>query len=231
MASACTRDGVRGDLGKGNEAGASALAFSVDSLVNVYMSTGCVEEVNPALWKGNGTHELELEEVEKNYRNAIESIESACKAWTKVIFPGISAGMLMHSNYRGVVKSEPTRLEVIRVQEENDEVALTITSLEGSFETVNEEEQMFFNDSEGVTRAAVRFNSPEADSVSGEGWSGFMATVLCPADDEFGVSSAGGECFRSLISNFSRSLILETNGRSGLDSLLWPTILSIEFMD
>ena len=68
----------------------------------------------------------------------------------------------------------------------------------------------------------------EAESVSGHGWTGITADIVCNIQDALGTHAAG-DCLWEVISNGKRSMIADTQGVFGTDEYTARSLASVRF--
>lgn len=69
-----------------------------------------------------------------------------------------------------------------------------------------------------------------AISFSGHDWVGLKAVITCGISDENGYHAGAGDCFWAVVSNGKRSVVIDTQGTSGLDDATMHSVKTLRLL-
>lgn len=111
-------------------------------------------------------------------------------------------------------------------------VLFSLQAYEGALEAVARDQAGFEPGPDGRWMTTFgRFQPNEVERITGPGWTGMRATTTCGISDaETGFHATGGECLSQVVSNGEQSILVQTDGRHGLDDDTAAILSSIRFM-
>jgi uncharacterized protein len=112
----------------------------------------------------------------------------------------------------------------------NSEYLIAFEVFDGDLEKIAAE-QAVFEKHNNVWIAKGRSGEHAVVPLAGHGWQGLKSTVDCGISDRKGFHAGAGECLWVVLSNGSRSVVVDTQGIVGNDEASMRSIQSIRFTE